>query len=57
MKLQFLNKKNQRGVTMIEYALLAALIAVAAIVAVTQLGVDIAALFTAISAAITGVTP
>lgn len=33
--------KNQRGVTMIEYALLAALVAIAAIVGLTALGVEL----------------
>jgi len=38
-------KKSQRGVTLIEYALIAALVAVASIVAMTALGTDIAAAF------------
>lgn len=33
--------KNQRGVTMIEYALLAVLIAIAAIVAIRYVGSDV----------------
>lgn len=57
MSSKFSNVENQRGVTLIEYALLAALIAVAAIAAVKALGVDISALFTAISTAIKAETP
>lgn len=40
---------NEEGVTAIEYALIAALIAVAIIAAVTLVGTDIAAVFTNIS--------
>ena len=47
-----LSKKSQSGVTMIEYVLIAALIAVVAIAALTPLGVKIAAKFTAITTAI-----
>lgn len=42
--------RNQRGATMIEYALLAALIAVAAIAAMTLLGDSLSAIFTSITA-------
>lgn len=53
MKLQTmknaLNRRAQKGVTMIEYALIAALIAVAAIVALTTLGGDVKNTFTGVS--------
>jgi pilus assembly protein Flp/PilA len=49
-----ISKKNQSGVTMIEYALIAALVAIAAILALTGLGTDIAAKFTSIGTAISG---
>jgi pilus assembly protein Flp/PilA len=38
MKKEFLNKSSEKGASMLEYALLAALIAVVAIAAVTFLG-------------------
>jgi pilus assembly protein Flp/PilA len=41
--------RDEAGVTAIEYALIAALIAVAIIAAVTLVGTDIAAVFTNIS--------
>jgi pilus assembly protein Flp/PilA len=41
--------RNQRGATMIEYALLAALIAVAAIAALTLLGDGLSDIFTSIT--------
>lgn len=41
--------RSEEGVTAIEYALIAALIAVAIVVAVTALGSDLSALFTNIS--------
>ena len=44
---------KQAGVTMIEYALIAALVGVAAIVALTTLGTDISAKFTTIGTKIT----
>ncbi|MGI4797445.1 MAG: Flp family type IVb pilin [Janthinobacterium lividum] len=43
---------NKKGAAMVEYALLAALIAVVAIAAVTTLGTTISAKFTAITTAI-----
>jgi len=49
--------KNESGATAIEYGLIAALIAVAIIVAVTQVGTDLAALFTGISGSLTAATP
>lgn len=42
-------KKRQKGVTMIEYALIAALVGVAAVVTLGQLGTDISAKFTEVS--------
>jgi pilus assembly protein Flp/PilA len=42
-------KRDGRGVTALEYGLIAALIAVVIITAVTTLGTDLAATFTAIS--------
>lgn len=48
------NKKSQSGVTMIEYALIAALIAIAAIVMLTSVGTAIQAKFTEVATAITG---
>jgi pilus assembly protein Flp/PilA len=41
--------KAQRGVTMIEYALIAALIAIVAIAALTSVGQNLLAKFTAIA--------
>ena len=46
--------KNESGATAIEYGLIAALIAVAIIGAVTTVGTDLAALFTNISGGLTG---
>lgn len=46
------NGQKERGATAVEYGLLAALIAVAIIVAVTALGTELSALFTRITAAI-----
>ncbi|NDF70467.1 MAG: Flp family type IVb pilin [Betaproteobacteria bacterium] len=43
---------KQAGVTMIEYALIAALVGVAAIVALTTLGTDIKNKFTAIGTSV-----
>jgi pilus assembly protein Flp/PilA len=42
---KFLSIKSQKGVTMIEYALIAALVAVVAITALTTLGVNLTAVF------------
>ena len=44
--------KSQRGVTMIEYALIAALVAVVAIAALTAVGTKLTAIFTQISTTI-----
>jgi pilus assembly protein Flp/PilA len=45
--------KDQAGVTAIEYGLIAALIAVVIITAVTTVGTDLKATFTSIAAALT----
>ncbi|NMW20582.1 MAG: Flp family type IVb pilin [Chlorobiaceae bacterium] len=44
--------KSQKGVTMIEYALIAALVAVVAIAALTAVGTQLTAIFTQISTTI-----
>ena len=44
--------KSQKGVTMIEYALIAALIAVVAVTALTDVGTALVAKFTAIKNAL-----
>ena len=50
MKLhKLLGVKSQKGVTMIEYALIAALIAVVAVTALTTVGTELVAKFTAIA--------
>jgi pilus assembly protein Flp/PilA len=41
VNLQKYTKKNELGVTMIEYALIAALVAIAAMVGLTALGVEL----------------
>ena len=46
---KFANPKFQKGVTMIEYALIAALIAVVAIAGLKVIGVDLLAKFNAIA--------
>jgi pilus assembly protein Flp/PilA len=45
----FLSVKSQRGVTALEYGLLAALIALAIITAVTLLGTNLSAVFNAVA--------
>ncbi len=51
----FANKvRRQKGVTMIEYALIAALIAVVAIVALTSIGTNLTATFTSIATKLSG---
>ncbi len=52
MKNLIKNIHSQRGATMIEYALLAALISVVAIAAITAVGGDVKAVFEAIRDAI-----
>jgi pilus assembly protein Flp/PilA len=49
---RFIN--DQSGVTAIEYGLIAALIAVVIIVAVTAVGTDLSAVFTSVGAALAG---
>lgn len=53
---KFFAKKlnNQHGVTMIEYALIAALIAVVAIVALTSIGTNLTSTFTDIATKLGG---
>ncbi len=46
--------RSRKGVAMIEYALLAALIALALVGIITTLGADIGGVFTAISGKLTG---
>ncbi len=46
--------RKQKGVTMIEYALIAALVAIAALVTLTQLGTTINSKFEEVRAAIAG---
>ena len=48
---------NRDGATAIEYGLIAGLIAVAIIVAVTLLGTDLGLLFTGIAGKVTAATP
>jgi len=50
-------KGDRKGVTALEYGLLAGLIAVAIIVSVTALGTTISGLFTRISTALAAVAP
>ena len=49
--------RDRRGVTAMEYGLIAALVAVAIITALTTLGTDLAALFNGIAGKITANTP
>lgn len=46
--------RSQKGVTMIEYALIAALVAVVVIAALTTLGSDLTSIFTQISTKLQG---
>lgn len=46
--------RDESGATAIEYGLIAALIAVAIIAALTQLGTDLSAMFSDVSTAING---
>ncbi len=48
---------DEEGATAIEYGLIAGLIAVAIIAALTALGADLTALFTRIGAALDAITP
>lgn len=45
-------RRDERGATAIEYGLLAALISLASIIAFTQLGLNLSAIFTTISDAL-----
>ena len=55
MKLhKLLSKKNQKGVTMIEYALIAALIAVAAVTVLSPVGTAIKEKFSAVLTSLGG---
>lgn len=49
--------QDESGATMIEYGLIAALVAVAAIVALESLGTSITGIFTAVGTKIDGVKP
>lgn len=49
--------RDESGATMIEYGLIAALVAVAAIVALQALGTSISSIFTAIGTKINSVSP
>ena len=53
---KFFSITSQKGVTMIEYALIAALVAVVAITALTLLGTNLTAIFTTIAGKLTGGT-
>ena len=46
--------KDESGATAIEYGLIAALVSVAAIAALTAMGTSLNAMFTAVSTALTG---
>ena len=50
----YINLKNEKAATMVEYALMVALIAIVAIVGVKALGVNVLAEFNKIAAAISG---
>ena len=53
-KKRFLSKKLQKGATMIEYALLASLIAVVAIATLTTAGTSISSKFSCVSSKLGG---
>ena len=57
--MQFIRKlvRNEEGATAIEYGLIAALIAVAAITAMTQLGTQLSTTFTEVKTSMAGTTP
>lgn len=52
-----ITRRAQKGVTMIEYALIAALIAVAAIAALTLIGGDLKTTFGNVSTSLQGAKP
>ena len=49
--------KDEEGVTMVEYGLLAALISIVSIAVITQLGLNLELAFTAVCTAISGAVP
>ncbi len=49
--------RNQKGVTMIEYTLLAGLISIAALVLIQATGTSVQGIFTAISGALSAAVP
>lgn len=49
-------RRNEEGATAIEYGLIAALIAVAAITAMSSLGTNLSTTFTKVSTSMTGTT-
>ena len=49
---KFFSIESQKGVTMIEYALIAALVAVVAIVAITTVGTNLTNIFNSIATAL-----
>ena len=49
-------RRNEEGATAIEYGLIAALIAVAAITAMSSLGTNLSTTFTKVSSSMTGTT-
>jgi pilus assembly protein Flp/PilA len=51
---KFFSVKSQKGVTMIEYALIAGLVAIVVVGALTALGGNLTTIFTNISTALTG---
>ena len=51
---KFFSIRSQKGVTMIEYALIAALVAVVVIGALTALGGNLTTIFTNVSTALSG---
>ena len=53
---KFITKKEE-GATMVEYGLLVALIACACVAAVTTLGTDLSAMFTAVAGDVKTATP
>ena len=54
---EFLTVKSQRGVTALEYGLLAALIALAIITAVTLLGTNLSGVFNSVATTVKTATP
>jgi len=50
-------QKKQKGASMIEYAIIVALVVIGAVTVLTTLGTDIQAVFTGISGKLTSATP